>query len=87
MGSNSAAHFASFHAEKVIVSKSENEEILNMYIVGCPRVPMDQIRSEVKSVLDNAVGITMTHIESEMMIDNVIRSNGNLFLKRSESDK
>lgn len=64
MGSNSAAHSARFHAEKVIVSKSENEQILNMYIVGCPRVHMDQIRSEEKSVLDNAFGITRTHIEA-----------------------
>lgn len=74
--------FTRFHAEKVIVSKAENEEILNMYIVGCPRAHMEQIRSEVKSVLDNTVGITMTHIEAEMMIDNVIRSNGDLLFDK-----
>lgn len=82
MGNNSAAHSARFHAEKVIVSKSENEEILNMYIVGCLGVHMDQIGSEVKSVLDNAVGITMAHMEAEMMIDNVIRSNGDLLFDK-----
>ena len=73
--------FTRFHAEKVIISGYGDEAVLNMYIVGCPRAHMDQIRNEITSALDSAVGVNMTHIEAEMMIDGVIRRNGYLLFE------
>ena len=73
--------FTRFHAEKVIISKFDNASVLNMYIVGCPRAHMDQMQNEIVSALDSSVGVNMTHIEAEMMIDSVIRRNGYLLFE------
>ena len=74
--------FKRHHAEKVFITGSDNDTVLNLYIVGCPRAKLPLIQEEICSALHQNTGIIMSHLESEMLIDSQIRKNGELLYEK-----
>lgn len=75
--------FVRHNAEKVFVTDSANDAVLNLYVVGCPRAKMSLIQEEISSALHSQTNVVMNHLESEMLMDYRIRSEGKLlYVKR-----
>lgn len=74
--------FKRHNAEKVFITGSDNDAVLNLYIVGCPRAKLPVIQEEISTALHQHMGIVMSHVESEMMIDSRIRKTGELLYEK-----
>lgn len=74
--------FMRHNAEEVFVADLNNDAVLNLYVVGCPRAKLPQIQKEIRVALRQPAGVAIMHVEAEMMIDSQIREGGELLYKK-----
>lgn len=74
--------FMRHNAEEVFVADLNNDAVLNLYVVGCPRAKLPQIQKEIRVALHQPAGVAIMHVEAEMMIDSQIREDGELLYKK-----
>ena len=67
--------FERHHTEKVYLT-STHKNNMNFYVVGCTRAGLPALREEIVSALQCSGGVTLNHVEAEMMIDGSIRDGG-----------
>lgn len=74
--------FDRHYTEKVYAANTNDGKNLNLYIVGCTRATVPVIKNEIASALHHTDGVTLNHVEAEIMIDSSIRGNGILLYDR-----
>ena len=67
--------FKRHYTEKVYLTNA-NKSSMNFYVVGCTRAALPLLREEIVSALQCPDGVTLSHVEAEMMIDGSIRDDG-----------
>ncbi len=67
--------FKRHYTEKVYLTNA-NKNSMNFYVVGCTRAALPALREEIVSALQCSDGVTLNHVEAEMMIDGSVRDDG-----------
>lgn len=67
--------FERHYTEKVYLTNAHKNN-MNFYVVGCTRTILPVLRNEITSALQGSDGVTLNHVEAEMMIDSSIRDSG-----------
>ena len=74
--------FERHYTEKVYLTNAHNNS-MNFYVVGCTRVGLTALKNDISSVLCCPDGISLYHVEADMMIDSIIRNDGILIYDAS----
>ena len=64
------------HYTKKVYLTNTHKNNMNFYVVGCTRAILPVLRNEITSMLQCSGGVSLNHVEAEMMIDSSIRDGG-----------
>ena len=67
--------FERHYTKKVYLTNTQKNN-MNFYVVGCTRAILPVLRNEITSALQCSGGVSLNHVEAEMMIDSSIRDGG-----------